>query len=51
MLHWTDGVLLPMINIETVELHSLMLDVCIKISFEAANSGAPIQKQRRLLAY
>jgi len=40
-----------MINIETVELHSLMLDACIIISFEAANCGAPIQKQRRLFAY
>ena len=25
--------LLPMINIETVELHSLMLDACITVSY------------------
>jgi hypothetical protein len=47
-LHWSEGVLLPRTETAIAENETAFLTSVIRVAIEAAESGSPIQKQRRL---
>jgi hypothetical protein len=47
-LHWSDGVLLPYTETDTVEHKAAFLNASVRVAVAAAEQGAPIQKQRRI---
>jgi hypothetical protein len=47
-LHWQDGVLLPLSDVDSAQQSSLFLDACVKVAITSAEHGAPITKQKNL---
>ena len=45
-LHWNDGTLLPAADL--ADKGRVLLDACVDLAVEAAKSGAPIQRQRKI---
>jgi hypothetical protein len=47
-LHWCNGVLLPRSETDSVEQKGTLLRAAVRVAIMAAQTGAPIQRQRRL---
>ncbi|MDE3174521.1 MAG: hypothetical protein KGM15_00220, partial [Pseudomonadota bacterium] len=47
-LHWSNGVLLPRSETNAAEQGERLFEACIQVALASAESGQPIQKQRRL---
>jgi Bifunctional DNA primase/polymerase, N-terminal/AAA domain len=50
-LHWSDGVLLPRTETATSEQAAQLHAAVVRVATDAAEAGAPIQQQRRLLKW
>jgi hypothetical protein len=46
MLHWRDGVLLPLSDIDGAQQATLLFEACISMALRTHGCGAPIQKQK-----
>jgi hypothetical protein len=47
-LHWRDGILLPLSAIELAKQPAALFEACVAAALTAAESGSPIQRQRKV---